>query len=128
MQKDNREFSRTKVHAEADITIGKTRIHGRVSDLSVRGVLLLSRDRFPEKTECTVDLYLAGHCLRISAKGRIVRTLEDGLAVEFTGIDLDSFEHLRNLVRIHAENVSRVDGELKNHLGLKRPRVLGEEK
>jgi len=128
MRKDNREFSRTQIEAEADITDGKASIHGRVSDLSIRGICMLSQYHFPDGTTCTINLYLSDHSLCISARGRVARTLADGMAVEFTEIDVDSFQHLRNLVRMNAKNVTQVEREFKNHLGLKKPKMPQERK
>ena len=108
------------IHVEAELISGEAKLHGQVNDVSMRGLFLHCKEHFPEKTECTVELYLAEHALCISAKGRIVRRFEDGMGVEFTEIDLDSFEHLRNLVRMNANNVSQVEGEFKSHLGLKK--------
>jgi len=125
---NSREFTRAQIRAEADIISGETRIHGQIRDLSMQGVLVSSRAILPEDTVCAIELYLTDQPLRIKAKGRIARTLKDGMAIEFAEINLDSFEHLRNLVRIHTGSLSQVDEELKNHLGLKRSRILGDRK
>jgi len=57
-------------------------------------------------------------------KGKIVRSTEDGIGVDFTEMDLDSYEHLRNLVLLNANDVARIEGEFKDHLGLKKPSDL----
>jgi len=120
IQKNKREFTRALIHMKATLTRGEKRIDGWVKDVSMRGLFFLGEEYFPEKTECLVELCLSGHAQRISAKGRVVRLFADGLGVEFTEIDLDSFHHLRNLVRMNASDVSRIETEFMSHLGLKR--------
>jgi len=131
MPHNHREFSRTAVHSEVDILCGDTRIHGAISDLSVNGLFV--HQRIPQASDtatispgsdCAIELCLPGGDVRIHARGRIIRVTDDGLAVEIKEVDLDSYEHLCNLVRLHSEDVVQVEGEIKNHLGLKKPQSV----
>jgi hypothetical protein len=59
--------------------------------------------------------------MRIETGGRVVRTEDGGMAIHFEEIsDLDSFDHLRNLVMSNSSiHTAQVEEELQNHLGIK---------
>jgi len=121
---NRRDFSRVELHSEAELACGDRIVSGRLVDVSMRGVGLDCDARLPLHATCRATIFLGDskeNPLCIKAKGEVVRSTEDGIGVEFTEIDLDSFEHLRNLVRMNADDVSQVEGEFKVHLGLKRP-------
>ena len=119
-----RDFSRVETHIDVEIECEGKIFGGRLIDVSMHGIGGSSAEILPLQAECLVRLFLGEpreSSICILANGKIVRSSEHGFAVDFTEIDLDSFEHLRNLVRMNAENVSQVEGELKEHLGLKKP-------
>ncbi len=118
-QKNKREFTRAMIRAQTDLVSGEKTIHGEACDVSMRGMFFLADEHLPEKTECDMELYLAGSNVSICARGRIARIYERGMGIEIMDIDLESFEHLRNMVRMNADNISRVEDEFKDHLGLK---------
>lgn len=51
--------------------------------------------------------------IRIHVHGRIIRAGQDG-AIDFVSMDETSFAHLRNLVRLYAEDADMVDDELRS--------------
>ena len=124
---DKRDFSRVKTHIDAEVDCGDKIVCGRLADVSMRGVRLLCDETLPLQAECTVICFLGGtkeSPICIKANGKVIRSTEDGTSIEITEIDLDSFEHLRNLVLLNASNESQVEGEFKSHLGLKKPSAI----
>ena len=119
---NKRDFSRALINIEAELVSGETTIRGHAGNVSMRGMLVYCSDRLAAGTECAVKLHLGDpgvHSICINANGKVVRNIEDGMGVEFTEIDLESFEYLRNLVRMNADNISQIESEFKDHLGLK---------
>jgi len=56
----------------------------------------------------------------VRAKGFVSRAGVGGMAIEFTDIiGLDSWDHLRGLVLLNAEDSQRAQEQLANHLGLR---------
>jgi len=124
---NRRDFSRVQTHIDVELDCGDKVVCGRLADVSMQGARLVCDEKLPLQAACLAKLFLGDSRespLCIMAKGKVVRSTEDGIGVEFTEIDLDSFEHLRNLVRMNADDVSQVEGEFKEHLGLKRPKGL----
>jgi hypothetical protein len=121
---NRRDFSRVKTHIDVELECGDRVVGGRLTDVSMQGVGLACDEKLALQAECLVRLYLGDpreNSLCIMAKGKVVRSTEGGIGVEFTEIDLDSYDHLRNLVLHNANDVARIEGELKDHLGLKKP-------
>lgn len=118
--KDNkREFTRAVIHIPTDLTSGGKKIHGEARDVSLRGMFFFADEDLPEKTDCRIEIFLAGSSLSICAGGRIARVFENGMGIEFTEVDIDSFERLRNMIRMNTGDISQVEGEFKEHLGLR---------
>ena len=88
----------------------------------MKGVLVDCRETFEVGTECKVSIFLTGMDppIRVDIKGRVERSTAKGLGIEFTEIDLESYDHLKNLVRFNSHDSGKVEQEMKDHLGLKR--------
>lgn len=119
---NKRDFTRAAVRVEAEIVAGDKSVRGVVGDISLKGLSLVCDDQLPEEGKCMVHILLGDpeSPLCLEAKGKVVRNLDGGIAVEFTGIDLDSYSHLKNLVSMNVADVEQAEGEFKSHLGLKR--------
>lgn len=121
---DKRDFTRAIVGVKAEIITKETLISGLVGDVSLKGLFLICDDQLPEGMECTVHLFLGDQeppqKLRIETKGVVIRNLDNGIAVEFTELDLDSYDHLKHLVSLNATDTEQVEHEFKDHLGLKK--------
>jgi hypothetical protein len=104
---------RSRVNLEFPLTIafeGK-RVRGRVHDLSLKGLSCSTEEWILPGKECEVTLELESG-LRMHIQGRIIRAGQDG-AIDFLRMDETSFGHLRNLVRLYAEDADQVDEELR---------------
>ena len=101
---------------------GKVIKTDKTRDLSLKGVLISCNEALPSGTDCEVSLKLVGSefPIEIGIKGKVGRSSDTGMAVEFIEIDLESYDHLQNLVRYNAHNEDQVEQEIKDHLGLKR--------
>ena len=90
--------TRSRPHIRAELVADSVRITGTAVDISMRGVFLRSAELLPEKTACDVWLFPTGSNSVTCVKGRVVRTLDDGMGVEFTDISHADLEDLRRLV------------------------------
>ena len=105
--------TRSRVNLEFPLTIafeGK-RVRGRVHDLSLKGLSCSTEEWILPGKECEVTLELESG-LRMHIHGRIIRAGQDG-AIDFLRMDETSFSHLRNLVRLYAEDADVVDEDLR---------------
>ncbi len=127
MTKNTREFSRIPIRLEVELLLedGRT-VSGNGVDLSLKGAFCETDLRPPEGAPCSVSLTFdtGDNKLCFFAAGRIARLADAGLAVEFTEIELESFHHLQNLIRLNAADdpdlVEEVDREFETHIGIKR--------
>ncbi len=118
-EKDRRKNTRVVFHTTADLKFqGQEYAHCETHDLSVKGISVLGVSGFEKGDTCDVTLHLSGMSsdLCLGMKGRIVRIDEDGIALHFYEIDLDSFFHLRNIVYYNAEDADKIEDEFMGHL------------
>jgi hypothetical protein len=122
MYEEQREFTRVPVDLEAQIISADLMIEGKTRVISLKGMYTYSSHRLPVNAECQITLFLAGRGNepQIRAVGRIVHIDDSGMGIEFTGVEGESFHHLRNLVLYHAEDTERIEREFASHIGLKR--------
>ncbi len=103
---------RTRVNLELPLTIifAGEAVSGQVRDLSLKGLSCSTADWLLPGWECDVEMELNAD-VRIRIHGRIVRSGEDG-AIDFLNMDETSFGHLRNLIRLYADDADAVDDEM----------------
>jgi hypothetical protein len=120
---EQREFTRIPIRRTAEIVTDAEGIVAEATrDISAKGLYVEGVSGLPAGSSCRVRLPLLGvpGTATIETDGRIVRSEPAGVAIEFTGMDLDSFHHLRNLVLYNAPDPVQVETEFENHLGLRR--------
>lgn len=122
---EHREFTRVPIKVWVEVRAGDRVIKTHEThDLSMRGISLKQQGTpLAVDTACDVSVFLEGvePLIHVDMKGRIGRSTDQELAVEFKEIDLESFEHLTNLVRYNShQDADIVDKELGEHTGIKR--------
>jgi hypothetical protein len=112
------------VRLEVEVIAGDSRLLvARTRDVSMKGIFLVTSHRLPAGTSCRIRIRIGDPAepLWVEADGRVVRSDAEGVAVEFAEMGVSSFHHLKNLVMYNAADPARVEGELGDHVGLKRP-------
>jgi len=84
-----------------------------IRDISMQGIFLRTAHQLHTDTLCDVEIMLTGASTRLSlkVKGQVVRSDEDGLGIEFKGVDIDSYFHLKNLVMYNAADPAAIEDE-----------------
>ena len=90
----------------------------RIRDISLGGLFIMTDEPLPLGAQCTVYLDLKGPAslLHIKVEGEVVRVEENGVGLVFTKMDADSLIHLHHLVKIHAQDPTRIDNEYYKEL------------
>ena len=107
-EKDLREFTRTPAKVKALIKSGDKVVHsGETHDLSMKGLFFQTNEKMPIGTECDVTLILGdqGSPLDLKLKGRVQRVSGAGMGLKFKEIDLESYQHLKNLVMFNSPDL-----------------------
>ena len=118
-----REFARSSVRFEVDVIAGDSGIEtARTRDVSMKGIFVITPHRVPVGAPCRIRIRIGDPAepTWVEADGAVVRADDEGFAVEFEEMDASSFEHLRNLVMYNAANPAQVEGELGDHVGLRK--------
>ena len=122
-KQDHREFSRVGIKIQATVQAkGEEIISTGTHDLSMKGLLVKGKTDWPIGTECDIHLILEGQSppVNIEVKGKVQRITEEGMALLFTEVGLEAYEHLHNLVMLNTDDPDKVEQEFSNHLGLKK--------
>jgi len=123
MVESTREFSRIPLHVKVCLSFDDgAKLQGEGTDLSLKGVFCKTSGTSHVGLRCDVTLtFDAGDTqLSVLACGSVVRVGDSGVAVEFDKLDLESYHHLKNLIRFNTQDPETVDREFAAHIGLKR--------
>lgn len=128
---EKREFLRIPFHAEVEINARQFSCRSESDiDVSMTGLRMAYGEAAPPAgSQCLLSLFLQplDEQVVIDAAGRIVRSEPGSIAVEFTGLDPDSFYHLRQLILNNAGDPEKAESELNAHWGIRRPRHSTKE-
>jgi hypothetical protein len=116
---EKRKFTRIPFHTKITITAGEnTYISNRLRDISLGGAFIILESVLPQATACSLDIDLIGPAslLRIQVEGEVVRAQENGIAVKFTRIDLDSLLHLRHMIKVFTQDPELIQHEFVTNL------------
>lgn len=118
---ERRNFTRVFFRGDAEIRWEDQVVRGAMSNLSLRGMLLNSSRPCPPGTSVTVQIQLTGSTsevvLRLS--GKVARQQGTEIAVEFTGMDLDSFVLLKNVIIHNSDSEEKVIEEFNQYMKLR---------
>ncbi|BDU76085.1 pilus protein PilZ [Mesoterricola sediminis] len=119
---EQREFTRVPISFGVEVSVDGRALEGcLVHDLSMKGMLVVTPERFPIGTPCSAVIVLVEGEVEIRMSGRVAADHPEGFGMEFSTIDgLESYIHLRNLVLFNAGDVDRVEGEFQSHAGIRR--------
>ncbi|OQX06655.1 MAG: hypothetical protein BWK76_25860 [Desulfobulbaceae bacterium A2] len=91
---------------------------GDCRDISMNGIFIRTEERLPLGCACQLAVCLSGSSSRLELHlgGVVSRHDADGLGIHFTDYDLDSYIHLKNLVRLNAADTDQVEAEMRKSL------------
>lgn len=119
---EHREFTRVRTLIPVDIEAAGVVHQGTTRDVSLKGMFAAVACILPAGAPITATLFLDGRggAVQVRARGAVVRALDAGLALRFDELlELESYEHLRNLVLYNAEDPRKAAAEFGSHCGLK---------
>jgi hypothetical protein len=121
-ESEKREFTRVHTAFQVHLTVGGKHLEGAfVNDLSMKGMLVVTEERFPLGTPCEAVISLVEGEVEIKTAGTVAALHPKGFGMEFSTIDgLESYIHLRNLVLFNAGDVEKAEEEFQTHSGIRR--------
>lgn len=125
-----REMTRVPLQIETELrSEGHTLALGKTIDISLKGLYVASQQALPTGTACHITLRLGAqdHPIHVVLEGTIVRTTDEGMAIEITSVPPDSFAHLHNLVSYNAQDANRIAQELHNRVSRRWQQAIDKE-
>jgi hypothetical protein len=118
MDMERRSFTRVLFRTEAVIEYDDKSVRSSIENMSLKGMFLKTMEDLPVNQLLDMKILLSGSSseLSIRLKGKIIRREVDGLAVQFDGMDLDSFIHLKNVIAYNAESEEKIMNEFLSHM------------
>jgi len=118
---ERRNFTRVLFRSEAEIRWDDKVVRGEVNNLSLKGMLLSSPEPCLPGTPVGIQIRLTGSTSEVFIRitGKVVRRQGTGIAVEFTGMDLDSFVLMKNVIVHNCESEEKVIEEFNRYMRLR---------
>lgn len=87
---------------------GKYHEIGSSRDLSLSGIYVNTKEKITLDTQCKVKVVLLGTIepVTLQMNGRVVRSESPGTAIVFDSMDIDTYTHLKNIIKY---NTNRPD-------------------
>jgi len=103
-RKKQRVDFKTKITLKTDQS--ELNIEGSSKDLSLKGIFIHTNEDIALNTKCDIEIYLTGMTEKfvLNMQGITIRQEDNGIAVEFISMDLDSYTHLKNILRYNTAN------------------------
>lgn len=124
---EKRDFVRVPFRMGTTIRTGERTIRsGSTLDISMNGLRVATSETVPAAgTFCEVEIVLAEapEAVIIEVRGSIVRSEPGTLAVHFSEVDVDSYEHLRQLILNNSGDPERAEKEFDAHWGIRTART-----
>jgi multidrug efflux pump subunit AcrA (membrane-fusion protein) len=109
---EKRKRSRVGFSTQIVLRIGDSeiKVDGSSKDLSLKGVFVNTGEAMDLGAACQVEVFLTGmtEAVVLRMDGRIARIEETGVAVIFDSMDVDSYTHLKNVLRYKSENPDEI--------------------
>lgn len=115
VHEDKRKNTRVQFQASAAVRFADEAFEEFViADLGLKGGFLCGAKGHKIGETCLITLNLAGAGSKVilSMQGEVVRVDENGLAVHFIEVDLDTFSHLKNIVYFNAANPDAIKEDI----------------
>ena len=119
MPQKKRDTTRVEFHTRAELEIEGQVLSGTVEDLSLKGMFLkteASQQSIHIGQEVKVTIRFSGTTsnLSVDVQGKVVRLTQEGLGIEFTDMEFDSFVYLRNVVAYNAGDEDAIMDEFSH--------------
>lgn len=113
-QEEKRKFTRVPFDIHVRIVSADTVVKSRqVRNVSLGGMFVYTTDPLAVGAGCVVDIDVVGPQagLHVEAEADIIRVDGDGMALQFTDMDVESLTNLRRIVRVYSADPKIVDEE-----------------
>lgn len=116
MGQNRRRRTRVSLGVRVDVHVTGANLRDvETHDLSHKGIYLKGELPLQEGARCGVTIHLPGEqddTPILHMEGKVIRSNDQGTAIDFVSMDPDTFLHLRNLVLLNADEPEEAEKEL----------------
>ncbi len=100
----------TQIILMVDGSDSESQIEGSSKDLSLKGIFINTTEEIPVGSKCKVNVFLTGmvEAIVLQMQGDVARKTPSGIAIDFNLMDIDSYTHLKNIVRYNASEIDDI--------------------
>lgn len=111
MATNKRTRTRVAVRFEVVIIVRGHKVSVETWDLSLRGMKCAPHELLRVNDPCEI-MFILDPRVRFMIKGTIVRSTPREAAIYFSGMDEDSFYHLKRIIQYNTDDPDKIDEEL----------------
>lgn len=112
MTSEKRTRTRVPIKFETIVSTEGQDIATKSWDISLTGMKCAGNPAFRHNNTCTITLSLNTETV-IKIEATILRIDENAVAMSFTGLDAESFYHLKNLIQYNTDQPETIEDELE---------------
>jgi hypothetical protein len=115
---EKRNFTRVPFQSEATVRTKDKTLRGEMENLSLNGMFFKVPEALPMDEAVEVEILLSGTSSALSLRidGNVSRVSNDGVAIQFKGMGLDSFIHLKSIIAYNTGDEEEVMKEFYTYL------------
>jgi len=113
---ERRTFVRVPFKSETILKTKDARIEGTINNLSLGGAFINTQERIEQDTEVEIEIILHDPPpdVNVILSAKVVRLAPKGIGIQFTGMSMDVYERLRDVIAyIHGDKRKVVEEFLK---------------
>jgi len=115
---EKRNFTRVVFQSEATVRARDKTLQGEMENLSLNGMFFKVPEALSMDEPVEVEILLSGtsSALSLRIEGHVSRISDDGVAIQFKGMSLDSFIHLKSIIAYNTGDEEEVMKEFYTYL------------
>jgi PilZ domain len=118
---ERRRFIRVPFKSETILKSKDAQIEGTINNLSLGGAFINTQEKIEQYTEVEIEFILHDPppAVNVILSAKVVRLTPEGIAIQFTGMSMEVYERLRDIIAdIHGDK-KKVVAEFLKYMDLK---------
>lgn len=117
---ERRNFLRVPFKSETILKYQDVRIEGKIENLSLVGAFVNTPEKIEQDTEIEIEIILEDPppVVSVILNAKVVRLAPEGIAIKFTGMSMDVYERLRDIIADINGDKKKVVAEFLKYMNL----------
>jgi hypothetical protein len=117
---ERRRFVRVPFKSETILKSQDARIEGTIKNLSLRGAFINTPEKIEQGAQIEIKIILddSPPAVSVILSGKVVRVAPEGIGIQFTGMYMDAYERLRDVIADLHGDKRKVVAEFLKYMNL----------